>query len=116
MAVDKTISKDIERYNQAQKCTGKGALLGDLGDTESLAWLIQFGLNAIRVVGPVILIVLSSLDFAKVIINNDDEAMAKAQRKLIIRLVLVAFLFFVPLLVTFALKQFNLVSDNCGFK
>ena len=70
--------------------------------------------NVIKIVGPVIVIVLSSIDFAKVIIKNDDEAMAKAQKKLIIRLILAASLFFIPLLVELALNIFGLTGSSTG--
>lgn len=89
-------------------------LLGYVDDEKSVAWLLQQVFNVIKIVGPVIVIVLSSIDFAKVIIKNDDEAMAKAQKKLIIRLILAASLFFIPLLVELALKIFGLTGSSTG--
>ena len=89
-------------------------LLGYVDDEKSVAWLLQQVFNVIKIVGPVIVIVLSSIDFAKVIIKNDDEAMAKAQKKLIIRLILAASLFFIPLLVELALNIFGLTGSSTG--
>ena len=63
------------------------------------------------------MVVLSSIDFAKVIIKSDDEAMAKAQKKLIIRLILAALLFFIPLLVEVMLDVFGFTSSaTCGLQ
>lgn len=89
-------------------------LLGKVDDEKSVAWLLQQIFNIIKIVGPVLVIVLSSIDFAQVIIKNDDEAMAKAQKKLIIRLILAAALFFIPLLVEVALKVFGLTGSSTG--
>ncbi len=91
------------------------SLLGDPGDPNSVAWLLQQVLDFIKVVGPILVVILSSIDFAKVIIKSDDEAMAKAQKKLITRLILAALLFFIPMLVTVLLDLFGLTSSGtCG--
>ena len=110
--------KIVDRLNSpyaliAEDCNG--SLLGDPSDPNSVAWLLQQVLNFIKIVGPILVIVLSSIDFAKVIIKSDDEAMAKAQKKLIIRLILAALLFFIPILVSVLLDLFGLTSSStCG--
>ena len=102
-------------YDKDQTCSGGDSLLGDPNDPNSVAWLLQQILDFIKVVGPILVVVLSSVDFAKVIIKSDDEAMAKAQKKLITRLLLAALLFFIPLLVTVLLDLFGLTSEStCG--
>ena len=58
-------------------------------------------------------VILSSIDFAKVIISSDDEAMGKATKKLGSRLILAAMLFFIPLLVEVLLDLFGFTSV-CG--
>ena len=91
------------------------SLLGDPGDPNSVAWLLQQVLNFIKIVGPVLVIVLSSFDFVKVIIKSDDEAMQKAQKKLITRLILAALLFFIPIIAEVLLDLFGLTSaSTCG--
>ena len=114
---EKTVT-DIQNvqsnYNQSQNCN---SLLGNPSYSNSVAWLVQKILNYIQVIGPLLVVVLSSIDFAKVIIKSDDEAMAKAQKKLIIRLILAACLFFIPTLVTVILATFGITSDpTCGIK
>ena len=112
---DTDLFDDVE---QEQRCDGsQNSLLGDPDDPNSVAWLLQKVLNFIKVVGPLIVIVLSSVDFIQVIIKSDDEAMAKAQKKLITRLVLAALLFFIPVLVQVILDIFGFTSSStCGLK
>lgn len=106
-----------EGYNQPQKCNGDNSILGNVNDQNSVAWLLQTVLNYLKVLGPILVVVLSSVEFAKVIINSDDEAMAKAQKKLITRIILAACLFFIPTLVQAALDLFGFTSDaTCGIE
>lgn len=106
-----------EGYNQEQKCSGDDSILGSVNDPNSVAWLLQQVLNYIKVLGPILVVVLSSVEFAKVIINSDDEAMGKAQKKLITRIILAACLFFIPTLVEAALDLFGFTSDaTCGIE
>lgn len=105
---------DMSKYNQEQDCEG---LLGDPEKEDSVAWLLQKALNIVQVVGPLLVVVLSSIDFVKVIVNGDDDAMAKAGKKLGIRLVLAAALFFIPTLVMVLLDVFGVTSDpTCGIQ
>ena len=57
-------------YNQTQNCTGDNSILGSVNDPNSVAWLLQQVLNYIKILGPILVVVLSSVEFAKVIINN----------------------------------------------
>ena len=99
-------------YNQNQDCN---SLLGSTADENSVAWLLQKLLNYIQIFGPILVVVLSSIDFAQVIIHSDDDALAKAKKKLVIRLVLALALFFVPDIVKTLLRTFGLSTDAiCG--
>lgn len=102
--------------NENTDCVGsEDSLLGDPTDPESVAWLVQLALDIIKIAGPILVIILSSIDFIKVIVKSDDEEMAKAQKKLIIRLILTLLLFLIPFLVQFLLQIFGIVSDpTCG--
>ena len=105
---------DMSKYNQEQNCE---SLLGDPTVEDSVAWLLQKALNIVKIVGPLLVVVLSSIDFAKVIINGDDDAMTKAGKKLGIRLVLAAALFFIPTLVIVLLDVFGIMGDpTCGIQ
>ena len=74
-------------------------------------------LNYIKILGPILVVILSSLDFAKAIITSDDESMKKAEKKLAIRLVLAIALFLIPTLVSVLLDTFGITTDAiCGLK
>ena len=107
----------LEQTDQEQECDGSNSILGDVNDEESVAWLLQQILNFIKIIGPILVVVLSSVDFIQVIVKSDDEAMAKAQKKLIKRLILAALLFFIPTLVQTILDIFGITGDpTCGIK
>ena len=107
-----SVSNEFSEYDQSQSCS---SLLGDPNDENSVAWLLQVIFDILKVVGPLLVIVLSSIDFAKVIIQSDDESMGKAKRKLIYRLILAVLLFFVPILLEVMLDLFGFVSE-CGIQ
>ena len=94
---------------------GACSFLGDPSDSESVAWLLQKVLDFIKVVGPLLVIVLSSFDFMQVILNGSDDSFAKAKNKLITRLILAALLFFIPIIVEALLGVFGIMGDpTCG--
>jgi len=105
----------LDQYNKPQNCNG---IFGDPTDTESLAYIIQKILDYIKIIGPILVVVLSSIDFVKVIWSSDDESMKKAQQKLVKRLVAAVLLFLLPVLIDL---MFNLINDSivdptCGIK
>ena len=89
----------------------KNTVLGDPKDENSVAWLLQQLLNYMRILGPMIVLIMSAVDFAKAIVMGDDETMQKCYKKLIKRLILAMLLFFVPTLVTILLEVFGFVGD-----
>ena len=105
----------LEDYDQPQDCTG---IFGDPDDKDSVAFLIQKILDYIKVIAPILVVVLSSIDFVKVVWSSDDESMKKAQQKLGKRLVAAVFLFMLPVLINL---MFNLINDSiidptCGIQ
>lgn len=107
----------MDDYDQEQDCEGSNSILGDPNDENSVAWLLQQVLNYIKIIGPLLVVVLSSIDFVQVIVKSDDDAMKKAQKKLIYRLILAASLFFIPLLVQVMLDLFGITANpTCGLK
>ena len=103
--------------NEITDCSGSDSIFGDPSDPNSVAWLIQEVLNYIKILGPILVIILSSVDFIKVIVKSDDEAMAKAQKKLILRLILALLLFLVPTIVNAILGIFGYSNDPlCGIQ
>ena len=90
--------------------------LGNPSDNESVAWLLQTLLDYIKIIGPILVVVLSSADFIVIIVKGDDESMAKATKKLITRLILAALLFFIPTLVEVLLNIFGFSSNLGGLQ
>ncbi len=107
----------MDDYNNEQDCSGANSILGDPDDEDSVAWLLQQALNYIKILGPILVVILSSVDFIQVIVKNDDDAMKKATKKLVYRLILAACLFFIPTLVQVMLDIFGMSSDpTCGIQ
>lgn len=102
---------------ETENCTGSNSILGDVDDEDSVAWLVQQILNYIKILGPILVVLLSSIDFIGVIVKSDDEAMAKAQKKLILRLILAVLLFLIPTLVEAILQIFGITGNStCGLQ
>lgn len=103
------------QYDPDLKCEG---LLGDpVNDPDSVAWFLVKILNYLKLLGPLMVLVLSSLDFAKAILTSDDESMKKAQSNLITRLLLAAALFVLPVLIEVLLDVFGFTpSDFCIYQ
>ena len=70
-------------------------------------WLLNLILGYIKVIGPILVILLSSIDFIKAVVGTDEKAMKEAQSKLIVRLVCAAALFLVPTLVQLLMSFIN---------
>lgn len=92
------------KSDSSESKTKKQSYLGNVEDEDSVAWLIQKILNYIRIVGPVIVLVLTSVDYLRALIQSDDETMAKINKKLGTRLVLIVLLFLIPTLVNVVLS------------
>ena len=89
-------------------------------DTEtegSFGWLLQKILNYIKIAGPILVVLLSALDFIKAITSSEEDAFKKAQSRLVIRLVAALALFLVPTFVELLLGLINGITDpSCGLK
>ena len=62
---------------------------------------------------PVLVIILSILDFIKAIAAQNDDEMKKAQGRFVKRLIVAALLFLIPLIINFALKTFGMYNSSC---
>lgn len=101
-------------FDNKQNCK---SLLGNPSDDKSVAWLLVKVLNYLRILGPLLVVVLSGIEFAKTIVTSDDEHMKKTENRLVTRLILVAVLFLIPTLTKLLLQIFNVISDPmCGIE
>ena len=78
-----------------------------------VGWILNTILNYIKIIGPILVVLLSSIDFIKAVVGTDEKAMKEAQSKLIIRLVAAVCLFLVPTLVQLLLSFIN--ATTCTF-
>lgn len=102
-------------YNQEQNCTGGDSILGDPNDPNSVAWLLDKILSYATLAGVILVVIFSSIDFLKGIVKSDDDTLAKAKKKLVLRLIFAVLLFFVPTITNAALDLFGLTSEStCG--
>lgn len=103
----------ISSLKDNKECKG---ILGNPDNEDSVAWFLVKILDYLKLLGPLMILVLSSLDFAKAILMSDDESLKKAQSNLITRLILAALLFVLPTLIEVLLDIFGITSsDICIF-
>lgn len=101
----------------AESCGGENSILGNVNDPNSVAWLLQKALDYIRVIAPFLVLLLSSIEYLKVVFSSDDDSLAKAHKKLGVRLALAAALFVLPTLVSVLLNILGFTSHEiCGLQ
>lgn len=93
-------------------------IFGDPNDEKSVAYILQKFFDYIKIIGPILVIILSGYDFAKNALNSDADKMKKATSKLVTRLLCAVGLFFVPILTSFIINLINNTSyeQTCGIK
>ena len=67
--------------------------------TEEGLEMIKEILNWIRILAPVLLVLFVSIDFATAVISQDNDALTKAGKKIVPRLIATALLFFIPTII-----------------
>ncbi len=85
-------------------------LFGSASDEDSLMSFIVWIFNILRFLVPVILIILGSIDFGKVVLSNDKEAMSKALSTFVIRVIIAIAIFLLPTLISLILR----ILSNAG--
>lgn len=102
-----------EYWNQQIECED----IFEFDKEGSVGWMLQTIFNYIKVLGPIIVVLLSSIDFIKAVVGTDEKAMKEAQSKLIIRLIAALALFLIPTLIQLLLSFINItLSDGCYVK
>lgn len=80
---------------------------------ENVLFMVYNVLKWAKYIAPILVIVLSILDFIKALAAQSDDEMKKAQGKFIKRLVVAALLFLIPLIINFVLKTFGFYHSGC---
>ena len=75
-------------------------------------------MNVLRVLIPIILFVLGTVDFAKATFASKDDDMKKAQQAFFKRIIICVIIFFIPTFVNLVIKLFNIIwganIEGCG--
>lgn len=74
---------------------------------------LQSIFNAFKIVAPILTLVLSSFEYMTSITSKDGEGLKKANKRLINRIILVAILFFMPILLNIILDIIYPGSGVC---
>lgn len=109
----KNAVKNKSTKTTISSCTGNDSLLGDVSDEDSVAWLLQKIFNYIKILGPSLTIVFSSIDYLKAIVSSDEKQMNKVNSNFIKRMIAAVLLFFIPTITSVIFSVFGITTD-CG--
>ena len=90
-------------------------LFGTKNNPTKLRYYIELGLQYIRVIVPILIIVLGMLDFSKAVFAGKEDNMRKAQSTFIKRLIAGVLVFFVPVLVDVIMYLADIVWQGKGY-
>lgn len=128
--INKTYEKAVihPTKKSAQDLIDKGENNGSNNDYEGIDWGDKVELDCdgifgdelldfigdifkwIRILAPIAVILLSSVEFAGALLQDDRDALKKASNRFVKRLIIAVALFFVPLILEFILNIFNEIS------
>ncbi|GEM_PF-1188009 len=108
----------VGETNQTKEQGGcQATLLGDPNDETSLAWIVDRFLSYIRILGPVAMLLFSSIDYVKAVVTGAEDSFKKANKNILTRAGLIILLFLVPTIVNEIIKLFNLAGPSiCGLQ
>ncbi len=89
-------------------------IFGDPDDESTVAYMLQKVFDYLKVLGPILVILLSGIDFAKNALSPDADGMKKITNKLLVRLLCAIGVFFIPMLASWILALVNNGSGSCG--
>ena len=110
-----TLKKDLKDkftttlYDKIQFDTKTQFDCGTLGE---LADIVKTGYFIIEIIAIVILVVFTALDYAKVILNGEQDEMKKTNKRLTTRLIIAVVILLLPALINFVLGVFNIEGFN----
>ena len=90
-------------------------LFGSKDDPDSLAYLINQILLYVRIIVPILIILLGSLDFAKAVVAAKEDEMKKAQKTFVRRLIAGVAVFFAPVIVNLIMQLADIVWEGLGY-
>lgn len=115
------IAKDIEEGKECESIFGDKNDEGEYGPNgeeispPSLAYIINRVLGYVRVIVPIIVILLGTIDFATAVVAGKEDSMKSAQQKFIKRLIISLIVFFVPQIVNVIMWLADIVWEGLGY-
>ena len=103
-----TLNQDIAEIESTDIKTNDCSL-----STKLIIWIENI-LRWVKYIVPVIIIVLSILDFIKAMASEKDDDMKKAQKHFVTRLIVAVLIFIMPLIIEFVLDKMGFSADSCG--
>lgn len=96
-------------------------ILGDINDSgvsdnlPSVAYVLNKILFFMKIMGPILVIVLTILDLVKAVASSDKDALTKSLKTLSKRMIYAVLLFIFPTIIDFVLKWTNVYGTCCIF-
>lgn len=66
----------------------------------------------LKILVPIVIIVLGTIDFGKAVLSNDDKAIMNSSKKLLTRIVIGIAIFFVPLIINLVFNMIGSFSEE----
>ncbi len=101
----------ISNPNVLMVINGCKSLLGDPKEKQYLAYWLQFSLNIMKYIAIVALLVLSTADFLKAVVEEDKDALRKVLIKTGKRFLYCIMIFFLPIIINTLLHILG-IYDN----
>lgn len=89
------------------------AIFGDPNDEDSVAYFLKQIFKLVKFVGPILAMVLVTFDFVKAIASSDKDALIKAGKNAVKRIIYALLLFFIPTLIDGLFGMFGFYG-TCG--
>lgn len=96
-------------------CEKYDAIFGSKTDPSSISYMVNEALKYIRIIVPILIILLGTLDFAKAVLAGKADEMKKAQSTFVKRLIAGVAVFFVPILVNIIMDLADIVWAGEGY-
>lgn len=98
VSTDVAYAKSYTPDTNVQSCEGLlGAEFVNFLNDEVFLW--------VKIAVPIILIIMCTIDFAKAVINNDKDALAKATSNVVKRCIVAVAIFFLPFIIIYVMKN-----------
>lgn len=93
----------------------KGEKIKVVDRPASIRYLVNQILTYVRIIVPILIILLGSLDFAKAVLQGKEEEMKKIQKKFLMRIVAGIAVFFAPVIVNLVMSLAEIVWEGLGY-